>query len=95
MPRLLEHVNFARVVTVLVVIFGIALGACGLTLVAAKTSAARYMAPFALLELVVIVLSAVALVLAVAVWIVVAAVGDRAHGAGPQKLFDDSDRNQP
>ena len=31
MPRLLEHINFPKVVTVLAVSFGVALGACGLT----------------------------------------------------------------
>jgi hypothetical protein len=35
MPRLLENVNFAKIVTVLAIVFGVALGSCGITAVLA------------------------------------------------------------
>jgi hypothetical protein len=96
MPRLLEHVNFPKIVTVLAVTFGIALGACGLTALAAAgtNKAGQYVLPLAFVELAVMVLSALGLVLTVIVWIVVAAIGGRGGESDTIKLFDDSDKGK-
>lgn len=96
MPRLLRHLNFPKIVIVLSVTFGVALGACGLTAAVSSTKAGAYLVPFAVIELGIMVLSAVGLVLTAIVWIVVATIGNRG-GAEPGtiKLFDDSDRGKP
>lgn len=96
MPRLLEHVNFPKIVIVLSVTFGVALGACGLTAVVGDTKAGAFLVPFGIVELGIMVLSAVGLVLTAIVWIVVAAIGNRGGGEpGTIKLFGDSDRGKP
>lgn len=87
MPRLLDHVNFPKVVTVLAVTFGVALGACGLTALVGRGDTAM---TFGIVELAVMVLSAIGLIVAVIVWIIVTAIGDR--GGGTPKLFVDADR---
>jgi len=84
MPRLLSHVNFPKVITVLAVSFCIGLGACGLTALAGNNGFAL---PFGILGLAVMVLSVAGLLLMALVWAVVTAIGDR----GPTKLFDDPD----
>lgn len=84
MPRLLDHVNFPKVVTVFAVTFGVALGACGLTALVGRGDTAM---TFGLVELAAMVLSAVALIVTV---VIVASIGDR--GGGTPKLFDDADR---
>lgn len=93
MPRLLEHVNFPKIVTVLAITFGVALGACGLTALTSSTKAAQYLLPFGLVELAVMALSALGLVLTVFVWLVAAAIGNRRPGT--TRLFDDSDNGKP
>jgi hypothetical protein len=96
MPRLLESINFPKVVTVLAVTFGVALGACGLTALAANKGAGQYLLPLGIIELAVMVLSAGGLVLTVIVWVVVAAIGNRGGGESDTiKLFDDSDKGNP
>jgi hypothetical protein len=95
MPRLLERVNFPKLVTVLAAIFGIALGACGLTaLVGARFNGASVL-PLGIVELVVMVLSAVGLLISLTVWGVASALGKTAAG-GPDtiRLFDDSDKTK-
>jgi len=96
MPRLLEHVNFPKLVTILAVIFGIAAGACGLTAIASNTKAGQYLLPLGMIELAVMVLSAVALVALLVVWIIVLAIGHRGgSGSTTVRLFDDSDNDKP
>jgi len=85
MPPLTERVNFARIVTVLAIVFGIALGSCGIT-AAIALGGARLNQGFAgalmflgYAELAVMVLSAVALVIVVAVWIIASMLGRFNH----------------
>ena len=93
MPRLLDHVNFPKLVTVFSIIFGIALGACGLTALVSSSQLGEYLVPLAIIEVAVMIISAAVLVLTFMVWIVVAAIGDR--GSKTIKLFDGSDENKP
>lgn len=95
MPRLLEHIDFPKVVTILAVVFGISLGACGITAFAGSHDRGNYLLPLGMAELAVIALSAVALVVAVIVWIVVEVIGDRsAGGPGTIRLFDESEEKK-
>lgn len=96
MQRLLEHINFQKFVTVLAVTFGIALGACGFTALAGSHGRRDYLLPLGMVELAVMVLSAAGLVLAVILWGVVAARGNRAGGGSDTiRLFDDPDKRKP
>lgn len=95
MPRLLEHIDFPKVVTILAVVFGISLGACGVTALAGSQGRGEYILPLGMVELAVIALSAVALFIAVVIWIVVEAIGDRSAGVpGTIRLFDESDEDK-
>ena len=91
MPRLLERINFPKVVTVLAVSFGVGLGACGLTALASSHGGADYFLPLGLIELAVILLSALGLIVTVIVWIVASLLGQT--GSQPQRLFNDSDKD--
>ena len=96
MPRLLEHFNFPKIVTVLAVTFGVALGACGLTAVTAGNRPGQYLLPLAFVEVAVMVLSAAGLVVAVIIWVVVAAIGNRGGGGAETiRIFNDSDKTKP
>jgi hypothetical protein len=93
MPRLLERINFPKVVTILASTFGIALGACGLTALASSriTGGGGFLLPLAFIELGVMILSAVGLVLTVLVWIIASILGyTGSHGSEPQQLFHSS-----
>ena len=95
--RLVDRIPFAKIVTVLAVIFGIALGMCGLNLLLALSPLGRLRAfdggPFSVMgfiELGAMLLSAVGMMVTVVAWVVMAAVGSFSRkGAEPQKLFDD------
>ena len=69
---LVDRVNFAKVITVLAVTFGISLGLCGLTAVlSSQTRGSGTVLIFiGILELIVIGLSALGLVVTVIVWVV-------------------------
>lgn len=95
MPQLLERINFPKVVTVLAITFGVALGACGLTGIAATRGGNDALVSLAFIELALILLSAVGLVLTVVVWIIASALGKTEHrGSAPQRLFDDKDNKR-
>jgi hypothetical protein len=79
MPQLLERINFPKVVTVLAITFGVALGACGLTGIAATRGGNDAFVSLAFIELAVILLSAVGLILTVVVWIIASALGKTEH----------------
>lgn len=89
MPQLLERINFPKVVTILAITFGVALGACGLTGIAATRGGNDALMSLAFIELAVILLSAVGLVLTVVVWIIASAFGKTEH-----RGFDDKDNKR-
>jgi hypothetical protein len=76
MPRFLKHVNFPKIVTVLAVTFAVALGACGLTVLASSHGGGQYAMPLGILELAVMILSAAGLVVTVVVWVIASAIGN-------------------
>jgi hypothetical protein len=97
MPQLLERINFPKVVTILAITFGVALGACGLTGtgIAASRGGTEILVSLAFIELAVVLLSAVGLVLTVVVWIIASALGKTGHrGSAPQSPFDDKDNKR-
>lgn len=94
MPRLLENINFPKVISVLAATFGIALGACGLTAIASMKFPG--MASLGMLELAVIILSAAGLVLMAFLWVVASLLGQRQpRDPEIQTLFDDPPNRGP
>lgn len=102
MPRLLENVNFPKTIAVLASVFGIALGLCGMTaffsfsLNQAQSPLLAVFRPFfpmaGIVELIAMVLSAIGLVVVVAIlWIISSMLGNFGGGDDPQKLLDGSD----
>jgi hypothetical protein len=95
MLRWLERVNFSRIVVVLAITFGIALGLCGLNFLAVSRLSGRGGAGSLLMttawfELAAMILSAVGLVLCLVGWGVRSIIGTMRHGRStPQRLFDD------
>jgi hypothetical protein len=69
---LVDRVNFAKIVTVLAIVFGISVGMCGLTAVfSARSPGGESMAVvFGIIELVAMGLSALGLVVTVIVWVI-------------------------
>jgi hypothetical protein len=85
-------INFAKVITVLAIIFGVSLGLCGLTAVAAQRVPG--VMAFGMIELVVILLSGGAIVVMLLAWGVVRILGGGGvEDSGLQKLFDDEARD--
>jgi hypothetical protein len=93
--RLVDRVNFAKIVTVLASIFGIALGLCGVTFLVSSggNGTAGFFIGLGVLELAVMGLSAVGLVVTVIVWVIASIAAGRGgrRSEGPQKLFDDAE----
>jgi hypothetical protein len=102
MSQSLERVNFARIVTVLAATFGIALGLCGMTAVITIGGAAVIQGGVAgvlmflgYAELAVMILSAVAMVVVVAVWVIASFLGNFNHrNADPVRLFEQDETKQ-
>jgi hypothetical protein len=92
---LVDRVNFAKIVTVLAVTFGISLGMCGLTwaLSSKMSDGGGFLIPFGILELIAMGLSALGLVVTVILWVVASIAAGHGGGKneGPQKLFDDAE----
>lgn len=89
---LVDRIPFAKIVTVLAIGFGVALGLCGLT--GALSTMARgnvgFLGPLVIIELGAMLLCAVGLVLTVVVWVVAAIIDKSTHkGSDPRRLFDD------
>ena len=92
--RLVDRVNFAKIVTALAIVFGISLGMCGLTFLVSVggSSRAGFFMSLGVLELVVMGLSAAGLILTVVVWVTLAVIVSlRETSSQPQKRFDDGD----
>ncbi len=95
-----QRINFAKIVTVLAVAFGVGLGLCGLSFVLAS-SGFRSNEEFGVdslgvapVSLVVMILSAFGLAIAVIAWVLAAIFGSSSSGGGgsePRRLFDDKD----
>lgn len=100
MPRLLEHINFSKIVVILASTFGVALGACGLTAWASSgiNDSGRFLIGFGFLELAVMILSALGLVFTVLLWVIASIFGNRSDSdSEPIRIFDNSseDDKQP
>ena len=100
MPSFLEQINFKKVITILATIFGIALGLCGLNLVASRggnlgNGLTGLIMGAAFLELATMVLSLLGLILVSILWLTATLTGKK-HQEEPdiQKLFDDSDEEK-
>jgi len=98
---MLERVNFPKVITVLAIVFGIALGSCGITAMIALGGAGRSqgfgpaLAVLGYGELLVMILSAVGLVVVAAVWIVASITGSFHRGRSePQRLFESEEEKK-
>ena len=91
---------FAKTVTVLASIFGIALGLCGMNLVLLRFGIGRggpesyfggpVLSTLGLIELAAMAISGPLLVVTVIVWVISGALGT-GRGSDPQRLFDNSD----
>jgi hypothetical protein len=100
LPRLLENVNFPKVITVLACVFGVSLGLCGLTAWLSSMNrlggSDQMFLGFGMIEMAAMILSAVGLVLMTILWVFASAV-NRVSGrssSDPQKLFDNTDSNE-
>jgi hypothetical protein len=103
--RLIDRLPFAKIVVVLAIVFGVAVGLCGLNLALTTSGAFNSGGQFAttiligsgMLEVGVMLLSGVGLLLTVVVWVFASAVGGASKDdLEPQKLFvekDDQDRS--
>lgn len=92
MSRLLERINFSKLVVILVSILGIALGACGLTALVSGNlgGGGTLILTLGFAELAVMILSAAGLVLTVIVWIVASIIGDSGGGSDETiRIFKD------
>ena len=96
--RLVDRLPFARIVTVLAVAFGVALGLCGLNLALSTGGVFRnagqvgssILVGSGMIEIAVMVLSGFGLVLTVVVWVVASAVSqDGGNGSEPQRLYEE------
>jgi sugar phosphate permease len=93
--RMVDRINFAKIVTVLAIVFGISLGLCGVTAALSSTmrGGASVLVFFGIVELIAMACSAVGLVVTVIVWVLASMFGGAGAGRGgdgPQKLFDDA-----
>jgi len=81
MPQLLDRINFPKIVIVLAVTFGVALGACGLTAIGLTaiggTLGGNFAITLGLIELGVMLLSLLGLVLTLIAWAIAAATRTR------------------
>jgi hypothetical protein len=91
---LVDRIPFARIVTVLAIVFGVSLGLCGMTWIisSGNGSGVGLLIGLGMLELVAMALSAAGLVLTLVVWVILAAIGSFGKNASqPQKLFGEED----
>jgi hypothetical protein len=79
MRRLLEHFNFPKIFTILAFTFGVALGACGLTVLASGTAGGGRLMELAIFEMGVMVLSLAGLFVVLILWLLAAILGVRRH----------------
>jgi len=88
--------TFAKVVTVLAIVFVLSLGLCGLSAAVSSASSGQndVYAATLVIGLVGMLLSGLALLITLPLWLIVAlASGSSRNAAEPQKLFDDKNDN--
>jgi len=92
---LVDRIPFAKIVTVLAIVFGVSLGLCGLTFVVSSggSNGGGFIWGLGWLEFAAMAISATGMVLTVVVWVILSAVSSFGSKASqPQKLFDEEDK---
>jgi hypothetical protein len=92
--RLVDRIPFAKIITVLAIIFGVSLGLCGVTAMFASRmrTNSNFLVSFGMIELVGILGSAAGLVGTTALWVVLTAVGSFGGSRSEsQRIFDGRD----
>jgi uncharacterized membrane protein len=92
--RLVDRIPFAKIITVLAIVFGLSLGLCGVTFVLSMGGGrgGGFLVGLGILELIAIVLSAVLVALTLVVLVTLLIFGSFSEKASqPQKLFDEED----
>ena len=92
--RLVDRIPFAKIVTVLAIVFGISLGLCGVTfaLSAGSGQGGGFFMGLGILELVALGVSMAGLVLACVVWVTLSIFGSFSEKVSqPQKLYEEVD----
>jgi hypothetical protein len=90
--RLFDRIPFAKIVTVLAIVFGVSLGLCGVTYFLSSDggNGNGFLAGFGILELAAIILSAAGLALILVVFVALSIFGSFSEKVSqPQKLFDE------
>jgi ABC-type dipeptide/oligopeptide/nickel transport system permease component len=90
---LVDRIPFAKIITVLAIAFGVALGMCGVVAAASSQwrGGERALMTIGIIDLVVMVLSAVGLVVTVIAWVILGITsGFGRKTSDPQKLFDET-----
>lgn len=97
MPRWSDNINFAKVISILAITFGIALGSCGVT-AALAIGAGRFNQNFGAVfmvlgyaELAVMILSAVGLVVVTVLWIIASTFGAFQSKPDTIRLFEEDE----
>lgn len=89
-----DRIPFAKIVTILAIVFGVSLGLCGLTYAASTRSTADggYVIALGLIELAAMALSLLGLIGTILLWVATSIFGSLSLTRNdPQKLFDNSD----
>jgi membrane protein implicated in regulation of membrane protease activity len=92
--RLVDRIPFAKIVTVLAIVFGISLGLCGITFVLSMGGgrSGGFLMGFGILELVVLGVSLAGLLLTLLVFVTLSIFGSFSGKVSqPQKLLDERD----
>jgi len=92
--RLVDRIPFAKIVTVLAIVFGVSLGLCGVTFALALSGGGKdnFLAGFGILELITIGVSLAGLLLTLLVFVTLSIFGSFSGKVSqPVKLFDEED----
>jgi len=83
-----------KIVTTLAVIFGIALGTCGLMVILPESVGGQYRMWVGIVSLATLILSVLGLIVTVLIWIIALAIGSASSKrSDPQTLFRNSRRD--
>jgi hypothetical protein len=99
MPRWAENTNFPKIITVLAITFGVALGLCGITAILPRVrlgspALGALLGILGLAELAVMALSGIGMVVVTVVWMMASIFGAATRkGHEPVRLFDPRDTN--